>query len=98
MPAGGIYNKIINAGYMFGAEQTQSIAKSSTFLLPKGSYMLQIEATSKLQVQHQKRGTSTWVDVSALGGGGIWVSDGANMRVNNTDAVNALTLSYFAIE
>lgn len=96
-PAGGLYNKIINAGYMFGAPVTQSIAKSASFVIPKGSYVIPADTASDWQLEINSTG-STWLILWPKGTcGGIIISDGLKIRATNTDATNATDLIYIPI-
>ena len=98
MAAGGIYDKIIILDEIYGAELNETIAKSANFVFPKGCWLVAGDTASDYKIQHKKKGTSTWVDIYPAGTGGMVISDGANMRALNTDAANATTLVYFAIQ
>lgn len=96
--ASGLYHKIITVDEIYGSELNETIAKSANFVFPKGCWLVAADTASDYKIQHKKRGTSTWVDIYPAGTGGIVISDGANMRALNTDASNAATLVYFAIQ
>lgn len=94
----GLYNKIYAAGYMYGAELTETIAKSGNFVIPKGDWLIAADSASDYKIQFLKPGTSTWVDIYPAGTGGYVISDGVSFRALNTDSSNATTLSYFSVE
>lgn len=94
----GLYNKIYAAGYMYGAEVSQAIAKSGNFVIPKGCWLIAGDAATDYKIQFLKPGTSTWIDIYPAGTGGIVISDGVSFRALNTDASNATTLLYYSIE
>lgn len=93
----GLYHKIITAGYMFGTPITQSIAKSASFVLPKGSYLILPDTASDWQLEFNTTG-STWVVIFVKGqSAGLMISDGVKIRATNTDASNATNFVYIPI-
>lgn len=91
---GGLYNKIIVSGEMFGTENSQVIVASGNFLIPAGSWI--IAAVTGGTIQHQKAGTSTWINVYPANSGGFVVSDGVNMRI--LDGGSGHTALYYGIQ
>lgn len=78
-------------GLVFGPIQTTSIAASGHLTVGRGNWALM--AMTNLQVEFNfvnAGGTANWVIVYPAGTGAMdLVSDGANVRITNTDAVNA---------
>jgi hypothetical protein len=94
----GLYHKIYTAGEMYGAERSESIAKSANFVIPRGDWLIAADAASDYSIQFKKPGTTDWITIYPAGTGGIVISDGESFRALNNDGSNATTLLYYAIE
>ena len=65
----------------FGTEQTITVGATSTATIPKGFYMVSLGANTS--VEYSPDGGTTWRTLIPAGQGGLVVSDGANVRLNN---------------
>jgi len=67
---------------------TVTATASTTTLVPAGTYLLVPSTNVKVQAYN---GTS-WVDIIAAATGGMLISDGINVRFNNSSTVATMTL------
>lgn len=84
-------------GLDFGAYTSQSIAASGSFVLPKGIYYVFDDAAADIKVQLNKNiSTPAFADLIAktAGIGGLYISNGVDVKFVNTDSGNAATLLY----
>ena len=65
----------------FGTETTVSVAASSTSVISKGVYYAR--ADSGVNIEYSTDGGTTWVALSAPA---LIISDGSNVRFNNTNS------------
>ena len=67
---------------VFGSEQTVSVDAGATSTISKGIYYVRCGANTK--VEYSPDGGTTWVELIAAGGVGLVISDGSNVRLNNS--------------
>jgi len=66
---------------VFGSEVTVSVDAGATSTISKGIYYVRCGANTK--VEYSPDGGSTWVELIPVGGVGLVISDGSNVRLNN---------------
>jgi len=69
---------------VFGTESTVTVTAGSTSTVSKGVYLVSLGANTK--VQYSPDNGTTWRDLIPAGEGGVVISDGSNVRLNNTGA------------
>ena len=67
---------------VFGSESTVTVTAGSTSTISKGVFLVSLGANTK--VEYSPDGGTTWRDLIPAGGGGVVISDGSNVRLNNT--------------
>jgi len=67
---------------VFGSEQTVSVGAGATSTISKGIYYARCGANTS--VEYSPDGGTTWVALISTGGVGLVISDGSNVRLNNT--------------
>ena len=67
---------------VFGTEQTVSVDAGATSTISKGIYYVRCGANTS--VEYSPDGGTTWVELIAAGGVGLVISDGSNVRLNNS--------------
>jgi len=65
----------------FGAESTVSVDASSTYTIPSGIYLVSLGANTS--VEYTPDGGTTWRTLLSAGSGGVVISDGSSVRLNN---------------
>jgi len=68
----------------FGSEQTVSVGASSTQSISKGVYYARTAANTKVEYSYD--GGNNWQDLIAASSAGLLISDGKNVRFNNSGA------------
>ena len=66
----------------FGSESTVSVDAGATYTIPAGIYLVSLGANTS--VEYTPDGGTTWRTMIAAGGGGIVISDGSSVRLNNS--------------
>ena len=69
---------------VFGTESTVTVTAGSTSTISKGVYLVSLGANTK--VEYSPDGGTTWRTLIPAGEGGVVISDGSNVRLNNTGA------------
>ena len=69
---------------IFGTESTVTVTAGSTSTISKGVYLCSLGANTK--VEYSPDNGTTWRDLIPVGEGGVVISDGSNVRLNNTGA------------
>jgi len=67
---------------VFGSESTVTVTAGGTYTVPKGVYLVSLGANTK--VEYSPDGGTTWRTLIPAGQGGVVISDGSNVRLNNT--------------
>jgi len=65
----------------FGTETTVSVDAGSTSTISKGIYLVSLGANTS--VEYSPDGGTTWRTLIPAGQGGVVISDGSNVRLNN---------------
>jgi len=65
----------------FGSESTVSVDAGATSTIPAGIYLVSLGANTS--VEYTPDGGTTWRTLIAAGGGGLVISDGSSVRLNN---------------
>jgi len=84
-------------GLDFGAYTSQSIVAGGSYVMPKGIYYVFDDAAADIKVQLNKNiSTPAFADLvgAAVGIGGLYISNGVDLKFVNTDGSNAATLLY----
>lgn len=68
---------------------TVAVANASTTVLSAGTYYVPASANISVEVQTV---ANTWTAMTAVGGGGLVIADGTNVRIKNADATNNASL------
>jgi len=69
---------------VFGTESTVTVTAGSTSTISKGVYLVSLGANTK--VEYSPDNGTTWRLLIPAGEGGVVISDGSNVRLNNTGA------------
>jgi len=69
---------------VFGTESTVTVTAGSTSTISKGVFLVSLGANTK--VEYSSDNGTTWRDLIPAGEGGVVISDGSNVRLNNTGA------------
>jgi len=69
---------------VFGTESTVTVTAGSTSTISKGVFLVSLGANTK--VEYSPDNGTTWRDLIPAGEGGVVISDGSNVRLNNTGA------------
>ena len=69
---------------VFGTESTVTVTAGSTSTISKGVFLCSLGANTK--VEYSPDNGTTWRDLIPAGEGGVVISDGSNVRLNNTGA------------
>ncbi|RLG66799.1 hypothetical protein DRN89_00095 [archaeon] len=67
---------------VFGTESTVTVTAGSTSTISKGVFLVSLGANTK--VEYSPDGGTTWRLLIPAGEGGVVISDGSNVRLNNT--------------
>ena len=67
---------------VFGTESTVTVTAGSTSTISKGVFLVSLGANTK--VEYSPDGGTTWRTLIPAGEGGLVISDGSNVRLNNT--------------
>jgi len=67
---------------VFGTESTVTVTAGSTSTISKGVFLVSLGANTK--VEYSPDNGTTWRDLIPAGEGGVVISDGSNVRLNNT--------------
>jgi len=67
---------------VFGTETTVTVGAGSTQTVPKGVYLCSLGSNTK--VEYSPDGGTTWRTLIPAGQGGVIISDGSNVRLNNS--------------
>ena len=67
---------------VFGTESTVTVTAGSTSTISKGVFLVSLGANTK--VEYSPDGGTTWRTLIPAGEGGVVISDGSNVRLNNT--------------
>lgn len=79
IPAEGLrFSQLAKA---FGTESTVSLNAGSKYTIPKGVYLVSLGANTS--VEYSPNGGTTWRTLIPAGQGGVVISDGQNVRLNN---------------
>ncbi len=65
----------------FGTESAVSVGAGATYTVPKGVWLVSLGANTK--VEYSPDGGTTWRTLIPAGQGGLIISDGSNVRLNN---------------
>jgi len=68
----------------FGTESTVSVPAGGTSVISKGVYLVSLGANTS--VEYSPDGGTTWRTLLPAGTGGVVISDGSNVRLNNAGA------------
>jgi len=71
---------------VFGTEATITVAAGSTSTVDKGVYLASLGANTSCE--YSPDGGTTWRTLIATGGGGVIISDGSNVRLNNSGSAD----------
>jgi len=66
----------------FESESTVSVDAGGTYTIPAGIYLVSLGANTACE--YTPDGGTTWRTLIAAGGGGVVISDGENVRLNNS--------------
>ena len=69
---------------VFGTESAVSVGAGATSTIAKGVYLVSLGANTS--VEYSPDGGTTWRTLLPAGTGGVVVSDGSNVRLNNAGA------------
>lgn len=70
------------SGSAFGAEVNVGWGGAGSYVLPAGEWLVQ--AATGVKVQYSPDAGSTWRDLTPTATGGVFYSDGFNVRLNNS--------------
>jgi len=71
---------------VFGSESVVTVTAGGTYTVPKGVYLVSLGANTS--VEYSPDGGTTWRTLIPVGQGGVIISDGSNVRLNNTGSAD----------
>jgi len=71
---------------VFGSESVVTVTAGETYTVPKGVYLVSLGANTS--VEYSPDGGTTWRTLIPVGQGGVVISDGSNVRLNNTGSAD----------
>lgn len=77
---------------VFGQESVVTVSAGETYIIPKGVYLVSLGANTS--VEYSPDGGTTWRILIPAGHGGLVISDGVRVRLNNsgTESENSYLL------
>ncbi|NDG19674.1 MAG: hypothetical protein EB117_15595 [Betaproteobacteria bacterium] len=87
-------NAVDNTAGAYFQNQVVNVAANSSTVLTAGVYYVQPTVNVYVQVQ---TAANTWANVTTTNVGGLFLSDGVNVRLANADTTNAKSLTTLTV-